>query len=64
MTKMPAEVFFQIEPEKAWALAQFVKLVGWSEIRSKAVSDEEAYTMRDALGEFAKALSDAGFSPR
>lgn len=57
-------VAFELEESQALALAQFVKRVGWSDIRQNAVSDDEAYTMRDALGELAKALRDSGFSPR
>lgn len=55
---------FELEESQALALAQFVKRVGWSDIRQNAVSDDEAYTMRDALGELAKALRDSGFAPR
>lgn len=55
---------FELDESQALALAQFVKRVGWSEIRENAVSDEEAYTMRYALGELAKALRESGYSPR
>lgn len=58
------QVAFELEESQALALAQFVKRVGWSDIRQNAVSDDEAYTMRDALGELAKALRDSGFAPR
>ena len=34
---------------QAMALAQFVKRVGWSEFRSNAVDDDEAYLIRQAL---------------
>lgn len=57
-------VAFELDESQALALAQLVKRVGWSEIRQNAVSDDEAYTMRDALGELAKALRESGFSPR
>jgi hypothetical protein len=57
-------VAFELEESQALALAQFVKRVGWSDIRQNAVSDDEAYTMRDALGELAKALRESGFAPR
>ena len=53
-----------LEPAQALALAQFVKRVGWQEIRQNAVDDDEAYVMRDALGELAKALREAGYAPR
>lgn len=57
-------VAFELDESQAMALAQLVKRVGWSEIRRNAVSDDEAYMMRDALGELAKALRDSGFAPR
>jgi len=53
-----------LEPAQALALAQFVKRVGWQEIRQNAVDNDEAYVMRDALGELAKALREAGYAPR
>ena len=34
-----------LEPLQALALAQFVKRVGWSEIRQNAVDDDEAYAI-------------------
>ena len=57
-------VTLHIEPEKAYALAQLVKRIGWSEIRSNAVDDVEASDMRDAVVALQRSLSDAGISPR
>ena len=48
----------------AIAVAQFVKRVGFSEIRSNAVDDFEAYLIRDALDRVRIGLANAGFSPR
>lgn len=54
----------QINEELAEGLAQFLKRVGWSEIRQNAVDDVEACIMRDALGQVRQALDEVGFSPR
>jgi hypothetical protein len=59
-----AEISLSLEAGQALALAQFVKRVGWSEIRQNATDDDEAYAMRDALGELAKSLQAAGYAPR
>ena len=58
------EVWMELEPAQALALAQFVKRVGWSEIRQNAVDDDEAYAMREALGFLAKALGNLAMPPR
>lgn len=57
-------VLVELEPAQALALAQFVKRVGWAEIRQNAVDDDEAYVMRDALGFLAHALREVGYAPR
>jgi hypothetical protein len=47
----------EIDSEQVWALAQLVRRLGWSDVCSNAVKDDEAYTMCDTLREIAKALS-------
>lgn len=49
---------------ETWALAQFVKRVGWSEMRSNAVDDDEADLMRSAIEKLQAALAGAGVAPR
>jgi len=46
------------------ALAQFVKRVGWNEIRANAVNDDEAYLIRDSISELQDALARIGYAPR
>ena len=58
------EVWMELEPAQALALAQFVKRVRWTEVRQNAVGDEEADLMMDAMREVAKALAEAGYAPR
>ena len=50
-----------LDDAQALALAQLVKRIGWSDMRSLAVSDDEAYLMRDAVSEVAKALAAEGY---
>lgn len=49
---------------QAMALAQFVKRVGWSEFRSNAIDDDEAYVIRDAFDALRLELGVHGYSPR
>ena len=59
-------ITFTVEMNEALAsaLAQFVKRVGFSEMRSNAVDDFEAHLIRDALERVRIGLANAGFSPR
>lgn len=54
----------ELTDDQAYALAQFVKRVGWTEWRQNAVDDAEAYLMRDAFDQLSRALADGGYSPR
>ena len=58
------EVMMELEPAQALALAQFVKRVGWAEIRQNAVDDDEAYVIRDALGFLSNALREFCYAQR
>ena len=62
MTPERVAVVVDLSPDLAWALAQFVKRVGWSEIRSNAVDGEEAEQVR-RLEYLRDALAVAGFAP-
>ncbi|HMM76527.1 MAG TPA: hypothetical protein PJ986_12510 [Gammaproteobacteria bacterium] len=53
-----------LDGAEAWGLAQFIKRVGWSELRANAEDDEQAYAMRDALNRLREALEQAGYAPR
>jgi hypothetical protein len=53
-----------LDDHLAQALAQFVKRVGWSEMRQNAVDDAEAYDIRLGLYQLQKALQEAGYDPR
>lgn len=47
-----------------WALAQFIKRVGWREFRENAIDDEEAYSIREGVERLQSALSRKGYAPR
>lgn len=53
-----------INEELAEGLAQFLKRVGFAEMRQNAVDDVEAYIMRDALDRVRLALQAVGYAPR
>ena len=54
----------ELTPEQALALAQLAKRTGWSDTREKAVSDDDAYLMMDALNQLEKSLAEAGYATR
>ncbi len=54
----------QLTDPQAWALAQFVKRVGWSEFRNNAVDDDEARLVRAAVDVLMASLREAGYAPR
>ena len=63
---MDAPVTFTLElpSDHAWALAQFLKRVGYSDLRSLAVEEAEAWTMLYATERLRRALAEQGYSPR
>lgn len=58
------DILLELDEEQAFALAQFVKRVGFVEMRSNAVDDQEAYLIRDAVDRVRIGLTNAGFAPR
>ncbi|WP_395009541.1 hypothetical protein [Undibacterium sp.] len=54
----------ELPSDEAEALAEFLKRVGFSDFRSLAKSDEEAYLMQYGAAKIEKSLADAGHSPR
>jgi len=57
-------VTLRLGEDTAWALAQFVKRVGWSEFRALAVDDAEAGRIRAAVDALQRALGEVGVAPR
>lgn len=60
----PVVVTLELAPHLALALAQFTKRLCWSEIRTCAVSDSEAYEIVAAVRHVQERLADEGFAPR
>ena len=48
----------------AWAFAEFLKRVGYSDYRPLAVDDQEAYAMQEAGEKLRAALAEKGYAPR
>jgi hypothetical protein len=54
----------ELPDELAWALAQFVKRLTFSDCRELAVSEEEAWQMIHATEMVRAALARQGYAPR
>ena len=64
MTQKTVKITVELTIEQAQALAQFVKRVGWSEIRQNAVDDDEAHEIQIALMLVQSSLAEVGYAPR
>jgi hypothetical protein len=62
-TKM-VKISASLTDAQAGNLAQFLKRVGFSEFRSNAQDEQEAYAMRDAADIIRGALAEKGYAPR
>ncbi len=58
------EIHVTLTDAQAWELAQFFKRVCFSDYRSCATSDVEAYHMVDAGEQIRRALAGKGYAPR
>jgi hypothetical protein len=58
------EITVILTDAQAWEFAQFLKRVCFSDYRSCATSDTEAYHMRDAGELIRGALASHGYAPR
>lgn len=58
------QIAFDLPDHQAAALAQFVKRVGWSQMRECAVDDDETRDIRDALEQLRRGLAEIGYAPR
>lgn len=58
------ELTLILNHDRAWALAQLCKRIGWTELRGNSADANEAYVMRDAITDLQAALANAGVNPR
>ncbi len=63
-TQKHIKIGIDISEEGAFALAQFVKRVGWDEFRANAADVEEAELIRYGVERLQDALANAGYAPR
>ena len=61
---MAIRIELELSEEQAEALAQFLKRVGFSDYRSLAQDEGEAYAMLYAGERVRAALAEAGYAPR
>lgn len=55
---------FQLSEPEAWAFAEMLKRIGWSEWRTLSVDRAEAELMRAACSKVQRAFADVGVAPR
>ncbi|MDZ4021004.1 DUF7706 family protein [Pseudomonas sichuanensis] len=53
-----------LDEAEAWALAQLVKRLGFTDCRANAENETEAHLMMEALAKLQRVLDEAGVSPR
>ena len=58
------EITVILTDAQAWQFAQFLKRACFSDYRSHATSDTEAYQMIDAGEHIRRALAKQGYAPR
>lgn len=54
----------ELNGAQAWALAQLLKRIGWSDCRPLAEDEEQASLMIQAAERVRRALAEAGYAPR
>jgi hypothetical protein len=58
------QIQLELPPDLAWALAEFLKRVGYGDYRPLAASEQEARDMQDAGEKLRAALAEKGIAPR
>lgn len=60
----PITLTFELTPQEAMAVSQFVKRLTFTTARTHATSDDETYRALDGLTELSECLAKNGFDPR
>lgn len=58
------KIEFEIDETQADALAQFIKRIGFEDIRKLCADETETYSAQSALEKIKKELSRNGYCPR
>ena len=58
------QFIIHLTEDQAWALAEYLKRIGYSDYRAHASSDTEAWHMSDAGDVLRIALANTGVNPR
>jgi hypothetical protein len=64
MNMNTVEITITLTEAQAWQFAQFLKRTCFSDYRSHATSEAEAYQMIDAGEHIRRALAEQGYDPR
>jgi hypothetical protein len=54
----------ELNAEQAWALAQLLKRIGWSDCKSLAEDEAQTQLMIEAAEQVRAALAEVGYAPR
>ena len=54
----------ELSAEQAWALAQLLKRIGWSDCRGLAEDEQQAHRMIEAAERLRAGLAEVGCAPR
>ena len=64
MNNEPITISAELTDSQAYALAQFFKRVTFDDFRKRALNDDDAYQMQQAVMLVREALAKAGYEPR
>lgn len=63
-TSQTVTISAELTDKQAYALGEFIKRSTFDDFRRRALSDDDAHVMLDALAQIRKALAQSGYEPR